>query len=192
MVSRILFIILLFPVLLSAQESEQGIVRAGLLRTQGTISFGKLLTSKESTMYLQGNLEYYISEKISARSDIFYYLKSNELNSLDINHQLFSGTSYHINTNGNFNPYIGFQPGIAITKSSPPLVAIPEYSAIKTSTSLTPLISTVIGFNFFAYKWFHLFMDMRYVYGNHLSNVAPVSLSEFRFSFGLGFNINTK
>ncbi|MCB9174137.1 MAG: hypothetical protein H6589_05975 [Flavobacteriales bacterium] len=183
MVKRFLLLAFVLPIVLFAQEKEQ-IVKKGLLRTTGTISFGQLTNHQQTNLYLTGNTEYFTNEHITARGDIYYYLKSGDKQMLNQNHQLFAGASYHINSTSKFVPYIGIQPGIAITQSN-------EVSIdMKNNVTVTPLISSVTGFNYFASKWFHLFIDGRYVAGKHTSNHTPISLNEFRLSFGLGFNLN--
>lgn len=172
-----------------AQENES-IIKSGLLRAQGTFSFGSFSELDQMGLYLHGNLEYYANSNISARGDIFYYLKPNDESLLELNHQLFSGGSYHVNTNSNFNPYVGFQPGLAVNQISE--IVAQNIPNLTPSTSVTPLISGMFGFNYYASNWFHLFADARYIYGNHLSNLGATDISEFRFSFGLGFNIYTK
>jgi len=62
------------------------------------------------------------------------------------------------------------------------------YTAV---TKANPLMSEVIGFNYYGDKYFHLFAELRLVQGNHMSTYSkPQSLNELRFSFGLGFNLN--
>jgi outer membrane protein W len=171
----------------SQHQQDGSTNKEGILRVQGTISFGKLATLKENTLFLHGTLEYYAKNNIAIRGDVFHYLKSNNNSTLNLNHQLFAGASYHIPTHGNFDPYIGFQPGFSLTQYSTKSI-----QDVKSSRSINPLISGLIGFNYYATKWFHLFVDGRYVYGKHLSNLPPASINEYRISFGLGFNINTK
>ncbi len=183
---KIIFFLLVLSNICFSQENES-VVRKGLLRAQGTISFGKFSELDQNGLYLHGNLEYYVDSKISARGDIFYYLKPNDESFLELNHQLFSGASYHVNTNSNFNPYIGFQPGLAVTKFSN--IIAQGITNFEPTTSATPLISGLFGFNYYANNWFHLFADARYVYGNHLSNLGATSIAEFRFSFGLGYRV---
>jgi len=65
-----------------------------------------------------------------------------------------------------------------------------DVNSSTSSMAVNPLISGVIGFNLYATKFFHLFADARYVYGNHLSDSPPISLNEVRVSFGLGINLN--
>ena len=192
MVKGIIITTLLIPTLILGQKTDkQKVVEKGLLRSQAIISFGKLLDLEQTSMFIHGNAEYHISAPITFRSDIFYYLQSDDANGLSMNHQLFEGATYHIITKSNFDPYIGFQPGLGLSKSKTSLLvsdapAIESYS----KTSVNPLISGVIGFNYYATKFFHLFVDLRYILGTHLSDVKPVSLNEVRISFGLGLNLN--
>jgi hypothetical protein len=192
MVIRILIILAFFPSIIKAQESSIVIEKEGLLRVQGTISFGKLSSVKENTLFIHGTAEYYTNNSITVRGDIFYYLKPNNTSILELNHQLFAGTSYHFPIKSNFDPYIGFQPGIALTQYSSFIALDNSFLNLQPSKSITPLLSGVVGFNYYASKWFHLFVDGRYIYGKHLSNLPPVNIDEFRISFGLGFNISAK
>ncbi|MDT8411914.1 MAG: hypothetical protein RQ875_05600 [Vicingaceae bacterium] len=189
MVKQLVFILFFVPIIVFSQE-KNNVVDKGLVRFQGTISVGKLLSMDETNIFLTGNLEYYVSSQISVRGDMFHFLKNDE-NILNKNHQLFSGASYHIKTGNNFNPYFGFQPGLALSQSfngsKKSLDNLPQTTS---GTSVSPLISSVFGFNYYASKWFHLFIDGRLVHGRHLSNYKPVSLNEVRISFGLGFNFN--
>ncbi len=184
MVNKILLILIVLPNFMFSQENETQIADKGLLRAMGIMSFGQLTNHKQTNLYLTGNLEYFTNPTITARGDVYYYLKSGEKQMLNQNHQLFAGASYHFTTHSKLIPYLGIQPGIAITQSN-------EVSInMKNEVSITPLVSGVAGFNYFATNWFHLFIDGRYVSGKHLSNNTPISLNEFRLSFGLGFNLN--
>ena len=171
------------------QETTESTIRPGLLRAQGTISFGSFSDLDQGGLYLHGNLEYYVNPNLSARGDIYYYLKPNNESVLEVNHQLFSGAAYHFSTHSNFDPYIGLQPGLAVAQVSNTILIAGNKNPLPTAS---PLISGIFGFNYFAGKWFHLFADARYVFGDHQSNIGTLSLNEFRFSFGLGFNIQTK
>lgn len=180
------FTLLLFPFCLFSQEkNNERTVQPGLLRAQGTFSMGTLTEINQTSLHLHGNIEYYVNEKIAARGDIYYYLKPSKESVLDLNHQLFAGTSYHIGTANNLDPYIGIQPGLAITQYSERILLS------KNTASLTPLLSGVVGLNYYANNWFHLFIDGRYILGKHISNLPPTAINEFRISFGLGFNIGT-
>lgn len=184
MVKKIFLLIIVLPTLVFSQENENQIAEKGLLRAMGIISFGQLTDYEQTNIYLTGNVEYFTNQNITARGDIYYYLNSGQNQLLKQNHQLFAGASYHFITNSKFVPYVGFQPGIAITQSNEVTISR------ENDVAITPLVSGVFGFNYFAAKWFHLFVDGRYISGNYLSNNTPISLNEFRLSFGLGFNLN--
>lgn len=184
MVKKIIILALLFPFFLNAQETSSSIADKGLLRATGTISFGGMTKHEQTNIYLQGVLEYFVTKNITSRGDIYYYLKSGDKQMLNQNHQLFAGASCHFNTNSNFVPYLGIQPGIGLTQAN--FVVVNGENNVEAS----PLISAVVGFNYYASNWFHLFIDGRYISGKHLSNQKTISLDEVRLSFGLGFNLN--
>ena len=195
--------IILLAVLLSvveatfSQEEKSQYIRKGLIRSMGTISPGILLKENVSTISIYGTLEGYISDNISLRGDSYFYVKGKDNagnDPFEFNHSTFSGASYHFKTKNHFDPYFAVEPGISITQTSVicPDVAIQgNYCSGATYTSVNPLISSAIGFNFYFQKLFHLFAEGRYISGNYLSDASsPKSLNELRFSFGLGFNIN--
>ena len=185
------FLIFLFPYFLSAQEEKSQYIRKGLIRSQGTIAPGILLKGNVSTISIYGTFEGYISDNISLRGDSYYSIKS----PFEFNHSIFSGASYHFKTKSHFDPYFAIEPGLSITKR--PSFPVGETFAIVDPTLydekafVNPLISSAFGFNFYFQKFFHLFVEGRYINGEHLSDTSiPISLNELRFSFGLGININ--
>lgn len=183
-----------------AQEQSNRFVHGGILRAQGTLATGSMLGPGNihgtNNIYLHGNLEYYIDDLISVRGDSYYFLNSlNGDNILLKNHSSFAGVSYHFRTKNHIDPYFGIQPGLSITQAN--LNPCPEgamcfLGPIPDKTSASPLLSGVVGFNYYAQKVFHLFIEARYQHGTHLSNMDPVSLSELKFSFGLGWNLDVK
>lgn len=168
-----------------AQNSTEPVVRKGLLNATGTISFGGMTKHEQTNIYLHGLGEYLVNDWNSLRSDIYFYLKSGDKQMLELNHQLFVGAAFHFNSNHQFVPYVGLQPGLALTQAN--FVTI---QGVTNNVEVSPLISVAMGFNYYASKWFHLFIDGRYVSGKHLSNQKKIDLDELRISFGLGFNIN--
>ena len=163
-----------------AQDDNKQFIHKGILRATGIISPGMMLKENISTISLHGNLEYYIENNISMRGDIFYFLKAkdnNGNNPFNFNHSLFTGASYHFKTKNHFDPYFAFQPGIA-------------YANNNSTTQISPLVSSVLGFNYYFERWFHLFIEGRYINGKNISEAGVISLSELRFSFGLGFNLS--
>lgn len=144
------------------------------------------LTENTQTIQLHGYLGY-LQDRIEIRGDGFYYLGAfGDRPRFEMNHQVFTGAFYHF-TDSRFQPYAGFQPGIAITQSS-------EYQTLNESTGLleakvatNPVGSAVGGFSYYGEKLFFLFFETRYIFGKHKTNSYPVFLDEFRVSFGLGF-----
>jgi hypothetical protein len=53
--------------------AQESIIKEGLLRAQLTISPSTLLSDNESYFYLHGNLEGYISDKISISGEGYYF-----------------------------------------------------------------------------------------------------------------------
>ena len=179
-----------------SQEEKKQFIHKGLLRAQATISPGILLKGS-STISIHGGLEYYVADNVSIRSDGYYFLKDDQ-NIFSLNQSIFSGASYHFKTKNHFDPYFSFAPGISITKRNSYsaflecLVApCPGQINFYDNTAINPLLSSVVGFNFYFERWFHLFGEARYITGKYISNTAPpLSLNELRFSFGLGWNLS--
>lgn len=167
-------------------SQDAPIIRKGLLRAQGTICPSYMLSDKQSYFYLHGNIEGYVSEKISFAGEVYYSLGNTSGNTtiFDYNHSLFFGSSYHF-TKKNSDLYIGLQPGISFTKLNENGLSIDVMH-----TGVNPLFSSLIGYNFYVNKFFHFFLQSRLVIGQHNFD-RHEDLSEIRFSAGLGFNINT-
>ncbi len=181
-----------------SQDEKQQYIRKGLLRAMGTISPGILLSENASTYSLQGNLEYYVADNISLRGDVFYHTEGKGKDNSAVFEpyaSLFSGASYHIKTNNHFDPYIGIQPGLGRVRNTRNFGRpdfIDSLYPVRPKFFYAPLASSYIGFNYYFENIFHLFGEMRYLNGKDFSDAYHTySLSELRFSFGLGFNINT-
>lgn len=168
-------------------SQEEPIIQKGLIRTQGTISTSKMLGFNESRFYLHGNIEGYVSKKVSVVGESYFDLGSlsEGRNSFKYNHKVFFGANYHF-THNNSDVYVGIQPGIAITRLNI-ITTLPNNT--KTSTGVNPIFSSVLGYNYFVNKYFHFFVQSRLILGQHNYD-AHVNLAEFTFSAGLGFNIN--
>lgn len=177
-------------------ESKQ-YIHKNLLRSTLTYDLGYMPKIKFATVYLQGNIEYYLDKKISLRGDNFINVASRDLGNSGMklkNHQLSSGIVYHFTTNSRFDPFIGVQPGIAFTKYYRSFSELedpgPHNHNYVDRYSFNPIITPLLGFNLYGDRYFHLFVVGRYVYGQYTNLTArPASLSEFRISFGLGFNL---
>lgn len=160
--------------------------RKGILRATATFATGVMPQNGINNLYLTGNLEYFPDHNISIRGDGYYFFNSmNQDKTLKMNHYLFYGAAYHFG-NSSFDPFVGLQSGLAYTQCGLVQAGDPPRAS-----ALNPLISPMAGFNYYATNWFHLFINTRYSYGNHLSKDAIISLNEWNFSFGLGFQIKS-
>lgn len=156
-------------------------------RIKSSLSFAPgFISEKTKTIQLQGTVGF-LKNKIELRGDGFYFINSfGERPRFSKNHQLYAGAFYKFSEKS-FQPYLGFQAGIAYSQSS-------EFGALNFDTqeleyqsTFNPVGSVAGGFDFFGEKWFYLFTEARYIFGQHKSNTFPVFLDEFRLSFGLGF-----
>ncbi len=185
----------IFNISFSQSESSR-FTDKGLLRAQGNLSSGVMLKSPGTNIYIHGDLEYYLEPNISIRGESYYFLSTyNAAPAFKMNHSNFAGVMYHFTTNGKFDPYIGIQPGIALTQLAKPVLLDSDtlqwssYTVSAYSRNFSPLFSASAGFNYYAYKFFHLFVHVKYVTGKHLSDIHPESLNELKMTFGLGWNI---
>lgn len=200
-----LFISVLSVTVGMAQENEKKqYIHKHLLRATMSFELGNMPKEKINNAYLNGNLEYYFDNKISVRGEASMFFNSlNNKGYLKANHQLLSGAVYHFKTNNFFDPYFGLQTGAAYIEVDPAYLWGSGNSILFTKISgVNPLVSPLLGFNFYASKIFHLFINARYVYMQSIMGIpepilpfsgSPVfttfNPSEFRFTFGLGFNI---
>ena len=178
------FVLILFLLVFSGSTAIAQAERDWKIKTALSFAPG-LLTEKTYSLQLQGYLAF-IQKKIEWRGEAFYFLNSfGERPRFSMNHQIYTGAFYHF-TESAFQPYVGFQPGIAIAQSS-------EYGALNSETNTidykiaaNPVGSVGGGFDFYGEKWFFLFVETRYIFGKHKTDTYPVYLDEWRFSFGLG------
>lgn len=168
---------------LSAQENERASYKAALSFSPG------LLTENTTTSQIHGYVGVRpVNGRIELRGDGFYYLNSQgDRPRFSMNHQLYAGAFYRF-SDKTFQPYLGFQPGIAYSQSSEYGVAN-ESGEITYQKTVNPVGSVAAGLDFFGEKFFFVFAETRYIFGKHTSNTYPIFLDEWRFSFGLGFHI---
>ncbi len=167
-------------------NSQTEIVRQGLVKGMATISPGKMFGYNESYFYLHGNLEGYLSKKVSVSGDGYMFLgeQSKSPEGFKYINNLFFGLYYHV-VKGNGDIFFGGQPGVCIAQLR---TDSPKVPVAHTGTS--PLFSAVAGCNYFVGKYFNFFVQARYIAGSHNYDLHK-DLSEIRISAGLGFNINT-
>ncbi len=161
------------------------------IQASTTFSIG-LMRDNVQNAYLHGFLNYFPEENVSLRGDGYYFFNSlSELKPLASNHQVYAGGFYHFKS-AKIDPYVGFQPGIAISSRTDTIQSFDPTFTEPSGTSVNPLTSFVAGFNYFGGKHFSLFVETRYTRGIHLSNSWPKYLDELRFSFGLAFQVGTR
>ncbi len=196
------YVFLFITSTLFSQTKEQYIFKH-LIRADASIVSGYMYKDGIRNVYVNGNAEYYIDNKISVRGDANFLLGSSELSKNYIgfkdNHSIGLGLVYHLKTKNHFDPYFIFQPSIAYSSSYLDVNKAPHVmnadgtyptNNIYYSPVLSPLATCGLGFNYYFQRFAHLFMETRYIYGQHLSNApSPLSLEEIRITFGLGFNV---
>jgi len=167
-------------------NAQDIIPRKGLIKGMATISPAKMFGYNESYFYLHGNLEGYLSDKVSVSGDAYMFLgeQTKSPEGFKYINNVFFGLNYHF-VKGNGDLYLGVQPGVCIAqlKTESPKV-------IEAHVGTSPVFSSILGYNYFVGKYFNFFLQARYIAGSHNYDLHK-SLSEIRFSAGLGFNINT-
>jgi hypothetical protein len=179
-----------------AQNDNPKVKYHHMIRTGLSFAPGFMLNGM-SNVYISGVLEYYIADRVSISSTAYYFLNSRKeaMPELKMNHQLYTGVQYHLLKDRAFDPYIGLEPGFALTQTKdvyPLDVEAPVYmmEVRESNISANPMLSLDAGFNIYAVKFFHLFVNLRYATGKHLGGPTAYNLSEFTTSFGLGLNAN--
>ena len=179
----VLFVIC-FSVFVNAQNPIY-VPQKGLIKAMATISPGKMFGYNESYFYLHGNLEGYVSDRVSISGEGYTSLgqQTKAPEPFRSINNLFFGINYHfINKNSDF--FIGGQPGVCIAQLETFAPKVPQ-----AHTGTSPVFSTVMSYNYFVGNYFNFFIEARYIAGSHNYDMHK-DLSEIRFSAGLGFNIN--
>jgi hypothetical protein len=162
--------------------------RKGCIRSQGNLSPGFLFAQKQATAYLDGDYDLFIDNRVSITGSGFFSFALNRKNQTGIkaNHGIFWGMNYHFLPHGKWDPYIGLTPGIGIVQA-----AYQSGEEIKrTPYTLVPLMSGVIGCNYYIGSIFHFFVKVQGVSGQVFSNLqTPMRLDELKVMAGLGWNM---
>jgi len=193
MVTRFVLTIIV-SIVYSMTINSQEFYKDGMLRATATFAVGKPFAISTLHSYVKGELEYQLDEAWSVRGDTYYLVGntggvSNKF--YDEYHSTFAGVSYHFTKQKQFDPYLGIQAGVLWSEIIPePTIGLALFEPNR--TSIDPLASLHAGFNYYAKNYFHLFMNVRYIYGIRSGEGQIKDLSEIRVSFGLGFNINVK
>jgi hypothetical protein len=150
---------------------------------------GYLFRENTFHYYLQGTFSYFASPQISIQGDAaFSFRQTNIQGYVPLKyHSGFLGACYHFTENGNLDPYIGLQAGFSfLERTYPPAIGNPWPTRV---SEIIPNTSIVGGLNFYVNRYFNIFANLRYVYGQPSKSIQENDgLHEIRFSFGLGFN----
>lgn len=174
------------------EQTGEDIIRKGLLRAQGTISPGWTITDGTTNLYLQGDMEYLLQDKISLKGDVSYFIGSVGSKLLKHNHSLFFGAQYHMPYK-RFDPYVGLHPGVSVVQMRNPNLGTPEIdiAVAESNMKVAPAISVSTGLNFYVWRYIHFMANLKYVHARHATEWGTnYALDEFRISFGLGWNVN--
>ncbi len=195
----ILSLYLLIPILgFTQEEPAKRYVHTGILCGDISLAPGFLLQENISTVSVPAGIEFYVDPHVSFKADVYFHVSSGMTQDslkLIANHQLFVGASYHFTTKGYFDPYLSFQPGVSYAQvqneSKIQVDAQTKYGTIDYSANIVPILGVALGFNYYFPRYFHIFVEARYVHGTLLYN-APGSfpLDELKLQFGLGWNLN--
>jgi hypothetical protein len=180
-----IFFALLFATLSAYSQTDVAFQTKGLLKATSTISPGFMLNQSRTNIYLAGELEYFVEERVSFRGDGFWYVGSQQNPDLfKQNSAVYWGGFYHFRMNRS-DLFIGLQPGISVTQ---PLVD-EKYYYSDYGIRVCPQISFVAGYTCYVGKYFNFFANTRYVKGTYRNN-TDIGLDELRICAGLGFNIH--
>lgn len=181
-----LIMLLFFMVsILDAQNHRKP--RPGFVLTTATIQYGIPTSNIVSpTWYITMRGEGFIEKNISLAGRLDISLpKEFKYDDVLENHSAYFGINYHL-LRKYFDGYIGFQPGLSVSKST-----IVDYNLEdKTQYHVSPLISSTLGARYYLGSILNVFGAVTYSYGIQLSNQTNLPLSEFKIAAGLGFNLN--
>jgi len=166
------------------------IIRGGLVKCSGNIGPGFLVkptpsTSALTALYVSGDLEVYLSRRVSIRGDLSFYVGAQQrVKVLAHNHSMFFGLSYHMPfKKADF--FLGLQPGATIAQG------YQDDGESLSTVRVLPVISALGGCQLYFSRFFHFYVATRFVAGTYFGEASsPVNLTEFRILAGMGFNIN--
>lgn len=182
------FLLSISQVVQAQNASKKEIDRTHLISTNLAFTPSIIFQESLNLFYINGALTFYPTPKVSFRGDAaFSFREFNNEGNIDIRyHSVFFGACYHFTENGAFDPFVGIQPGFSFLERSYTSI-LPFENIIQ---EYIPNASVIAGLNFYVNRYFSLFANVRYVYGQPMRNTTVGSgLHEIRFAFGLGINL---
>ena len=177
-------------VFVSLQSPAQKIweERRGCIMGQGNLAPAYLFAQKGVTGYVDGDIEIYLADRISLIGSAWASFATTHQDQMGIkaNHAIFWGMNYHFLKPSRWDPYVGFTPGIGLSRASYRSGEEIRYSPY----TLVPLVGLSVGCNYYVGSIFHFFVKVQGVAGELISTLpAPIRLDEIKFMAGLGFNL---
>ena len=184
MVMKFNFLFVLMMSFCSIGQEEQ-YIRPGTIKASATIAPSLMLNRSVQNIYINGFLSYQLDKNLSLRGESFFLINNAASKATDVvmngaMHTYF-GAFYH-ETNGNWDNYLGFQPGLSLIQT-----------VYQSGLSACPSFAFKMGTAFYVWKYFHFFAELSYT--NTTLRSFPSGryrADELILSAGLGFQINTK
>lgn len=159
---------------------------AGLLRATATLTPAYAPVMSGGRVFLHGFAEFFVADRISLSGDGYLHIVNMHTLASWQNkrsHGLFFGGYYHW-IRGGHEVYTGFQPGLQF--------GYLEYFSQPGFRESRPFpsVALVAGYTFQLNRWFHFFVQPRFVYGR-MTNGGIADFSDFRLSAGLGFHLSS-
>ena len=180
-------LMLLLVTVYTAQENEP-FVRRGLLKATATISPSFMLNRNINNIYVSGELEYFLENKISVRGDCFWYRDSQQdIPFLKQNSIIFFGALYHFSKKKH-DLFIGIQPAAILCQPN-----MLDTSMVNYPMQINPGISLIAGYTFYVWDYCNFFFNARYLNTKYVgTSKGPIHLDEIILSAGLGFQLHTR
>lgn len=160
--------------------------RTGTIRAQGNLASGYLFNQKEFGAYIVANVDVYVAPKVSIMGEGWYgFNLHNDQTGIRGNHAVFAGINYHFIRHKNWDPYIGFSPGVGMV-----VAGYADSMALRQSRLMVgPLLSLDAGCNWYIGAIFNIFINLRFVSGQVMGEPPTATrLEELKLSAGLGWN----
>lgn len=184
----VLTTLLLFITIIVFAQQNDDFIRNGLLKATATISPSFMLNRNINNIYVSGELEYFLENKISVRGDGLWYRDSQQdIPFLKQNSMIFFGALYHFSKKKH-DLFIGIQPGAIL--SQPNML---DTSMVNYPAQINPSISVIAGYTFYVWDYCNFFLNARYLNTKYVgTSKGPLHLDEIILSAGLGFQIHTR
>lgn len=174
-------------------DASQQIERHQMWSANASFTPSYMFRQNTVQYYLQGSLSYFVRPQISIQGDAaFSFRQNNQQSFIPLKyHSGFLGACYHFTKNGNLDPYVGFQSGFSYLERTYSTIIGNPWTI--TFAEIIPNVSLLGGFNFYVNRYFNIFVNLRYVYGQPSKSIqSKDGLHEIRFAFGLGFNLGKR